>query len=430
MRTKALLALSLFFVSGTSLLACSCTESRRAIVQAVSDADKYETSTEAGPASANASPAAMAGAGEALRGDGAIAITLEKVTGGFQQPTDIQFPPGHDDKVVILEKGGAAWLVALTGAGGQKKQVERRELFRVDVRTPSEMGLLGVAFHPRFADNGRFYLNYNPAGGALRTRVAEWRIDPRVLEGAHEEKLLLEVEQPYQNHDGGQLQFGPDGFLYIGLGDGGWRADPKEHGQNKGSLLGAMLRIDVDRAEGGRPYGIPKDNPFLAEQGARPEVWAYGLRNPWRYSFDPEGRLIVADVGQDAWEEVSIAERGDNLGWDVVEGRHCFEPPRGCDQSGMKPPIWEYSHDVGQSITGGYVYTGSRVPALRGQYLVADFVRGQLWALALPSDSVSAAKATKLGVFPKLWVTFGRDPDGEVWLADFGAGDIFRIGPG
>lgn len=411
MRTRCSLAvLSLSAASFSSLLACSCAESRRAVIEAAGDPARYQAPKVEG---------------------GNVAIALEEVATGFSQPTDIQFPPGHDDKVVVLEKGGAAFVLTLGGKGSALQEASRAELFRVEVRTPSEMGLLGLAFHPRFAENGRFYVNYNPADGGLRTRVAEWHLDPKVLEGAHEEKVLLEVEQPYQNHDGGQLQFGPDGFLYIGLGDGGWRADPKEHGQNKNTLLGAMLRINVDKPTEGRPYGIPADNPFVGQKDARPEVWAYGLRNPWRYSFDQKGRLIVADVGQDQWEEVSIAEKGDNLGWDVVEGRgHCFEPSTGCDQTGLKPPVWEYPRDVGQSITGGYVYTGSRVPALQGKYLVADFVRGHLWALALPDDTTSLAKETKLGSWPRLWVTFGRDHEGEVWVADFGAGALFRIGPG
>lgn len=418
------------------MLACSsCTESRRAVIEAVGAPERYEPPAVPRPDESAVAQAARdePSAGGSPAPEGAsdrVSIALEEVTTGFAQPTDIQFPPGHDDKVVILEKGGTAWLVTLTGEGKALKEASRRALLRVDVRTPSEMGLLGLAFHPRFAENGRFFLNYNPEDGELRTVVAAWRVDPRSLEGAREEQPLLVVEQPYQNHDGGQLQFGPDGFLYIGLGDGGWRADPLEHGQNKGTLLGAMLRIDVDRAEGGRAYGIPKDNPFVGQAGARPEVWAYGLRNPWRYSFDERGRLIVADVGQNAWEEVSIAEKGDNLGWDVMEGRHCFEPPSGCDASGLKPPVWEYPRDEGRSITGGYVYTGARVPALRGRYLVADFLSGSMWALALPDDATSLAKATKLGTWPRLWVTFGRAPDGEVWVADFGAGSVFRIGPG
>lgn len=414
---------------GSSALACSCTESRRLLVEATGAADQYETPTvDDGKGKALPAAAANKSAGAPAK----LSITLEEVATGFSQPTDIQFPPNHPDQVIILEKGGTAWLLTLQEQGGVVKEASRRKLFEVPVRTPSEMGLLGLAFHPRFEENGRFFLNYNPADGDLRTHIAEWRTDPKTLEGAREHQLLLSVEQPYQNHDAGQLQFGPrDGYLYVGLGDGGWRGDPKDHGQDRSTLLGAMLRIDVDRQAGGKPYAIPADNPFVKDAGARGEVWAYGIRNPWRYSFDDKHRLVVADVGQDAWEEVSLVEKGDNLGWNVVEGRgHCYEPSKGCDTTGMKPPVWEYPHDVGQSITGGYVYTGSRVPALRGKYLVADFVRGHMWALELPDDPTALAKETALGTWPKLWVTFGRDTKGEVWVADFGAGTVFRIGPG
>lgn len=354
-------------------------------------------------------------------------IALTAVASGLSQPTDIQFVPGDPQLMVVLEKKGAArWFDLATGQSGA--------LLQIAVRTASEEGLLGLAFHPRFQENGLFYLNYvtQRSDGTDITRVAEWGVPPGAdLRGSAptERRVLLEVDQPYQNHDGGQVAFGPDGLLYIGMGDGGYRADPHDHGQNLGTLLGAMLRIGTD-ASGSFAYTIPADNPFVGRPGARPEIWAYGLRNPWRFAFDPKGRLIIADVGQDAWEEVSLAARGDNLGWRLREARHCFNPKTGCPTDGLVDPIYEYGRDEGQSITGGYVYGGARLPALSGRYVFGDFVSGRLWAIALPDAAGGPlVEATSLGRFGILPSTFGRDASGELYVADFQSGRILRLDP-
>lgn len=347
-------------------------------------------------------------------------ITIAKVASGFTQPTDVQFPPGRSDLAIVLGKKGTAWWVRpADGSTGR--------WFTVDVSTASEQGLLGLAFHPKFAENGLFYLNYTlPRSGT--TRIAEWSVasgaDPTAATPT-EKRVLLEVPQPYANHNAGQLQFGPDGFLYIGLGDGGSGGDPHGHGQNPNTLLGSMLRIDVDRAGEGTPYAIPPDNPFVGNAAARQEVWAYGLRNPWRYAFAPDGRLVVADVGQNAWEEVDIVEKGGNYGWNVREGRHCYEPARNCATDGLIEPIFEYGRDLGASITGGYVYDGA-IAELKGRYLFGDFATGRVWALELP-DGVRPVEAVELGKFPIALVTFGRDAAGEVYLADFGEGVLYRF---
>jgi glucose/arabinose dehydrogenase len=351
-----------------------------------------------------------------------IDVGLRKVAGGFNQITDLQFVPGAPALMVVLEKEGRAVVF-------DRENGERREWFKIQVVTDSEAGLLGLAFHPAFEENGKFYLNYvKRSKGADISRIAEWKADPQNLSaGAQEARVLLEVEQPYANHNAGQLAFGPDGYLYIGWGDGGWMNDPHSHGQNPATLLGAMLRIDVDRQEDGKPYAVPADNPFVGKKGYLPEVWAFGLRNPWRYSFDRHGRLIVADVGQDLWEEVSVVSKGDNLGWNIREGKHCFEPKEKCKQEGLTEPVYEYGREDGSSITGGYVYEGNAVPALRGKYVFGDFVSGRLWAMAIPSESGAAVTASTLGKWPILPSTFGQDAEGEVYVGSFVAGDVYQI---
>ena len=236
---------------------------------------------------------------------------------------------------------------------------------------------------------------------------------------------ILSVGQPYQNHNAGQLAFGPDGMLYIALGDGGWHYDPRGHGQNLGTLLGSMLRVDVNAAKG---YAVPPDNPFVDREGARPEIWAYGLRNPWRFSFASDGRLLVADVGQNNFEEVNVVQKGDNLGWKTREARHCFDPNEDCATEGLVDPIFEYPRELGLSVTGGYEYTGSRVEILKGAYVFADFTSGHMWALKLPEKREGPmADSQLLGRWPLLISAFGRDAQGELYVADWGRGLVLGV---
>jgi glucose/arabinose dehydrogenase len=345
-----------------------------------------------------------------------------EVLSGLAQPTDVQFVPGQPQRVVVLQKEGAARVFDLSPQGAR----ELAPLLAVEVMTEVELGLLGLAFHPKFAENGRFFIHWTPKAGKMRSRISEWHISASGVGNvaAVEKREILEVTQPYQNHNGGQLQFGPDGMLYIGLGDGGWRNDPHHAGQNNATLLGKMLRVDVDTPERGLGYGIPQDNPYaLGSKTVLPEIWARGLRNPWRFSFAPDGRLIVADVGQDKWEEVDIVTRGANLGWNVREGLHCFEPAEACPSEGLTDPIFEYGRDLGNSITGGYVVLGDRAPSLRGQYVFGDFVSGRVWALKLPEPGVPA-QGRLLGQWPMLVSTFGRDAAGNLYAADFGKGTL------
>lgn len=355
-----------------------------------------------------------------------IPLRLAKVAAGFVSPTDVQFVPGRNDLIVVAEKAGRAVWAKLNGE-------QRGTLFEVTVPTESELGLLGLAFHPRFVDNGKLYANYNvDDNGTLLTRISEWQVTRDAeggLSSATELRTLLNVRQPYQNHNGGQLAFGPDGFLYIGLGDGGYRDDPEGNAQDKSSWLGKMLRIDVDNTDGGKPYAIPRDNPFAGSRSNLPEIWAYGLRNPWRFAFDSRGRLIVADVGQDMWEEISIVERGDNAGWNVREADTCLGEDE-CKHAGMREPIYVYGHDEGQSITGGLVYTATDVPELTGKYVFADFLRGRFWAIALPEQAhqrVPESDVFALGRFAVLPSAFARDGAGRLYVADFGGGVIYQL---
>ncbi len=399
------------------------------------------TVVDAMPPSYEADDAEVVGAVEALsptfseadRTRPQVSIRLVPVVSGLTEPTDLQFLPGPAPQLVVLEKAGTARVFELSTG------TERAPLFSLSVETRSEQGLLGLALHPRFVDNGLAYANHvvsSPVTGGDATRVSVLRVDLETGQAGPPE-TVIEVPQPYANHNAGQLAFGPDGYLYVGLGDGGWRDDPKGHGQNRTTLLGSMLRLDVDRRTQGRGYAVPSDNPFLGDPTVPPEVWALGLRNPWRYSFTPKGLLVVADVGQNTWEEVNLLEAGANLGWNAREGQSCFPPDRSCSppgETGLQDPIYVYSHDEGQSITGGFVYTGTSVPALQGRYIFGDFVSGRLWAISLPEPPLAPqpqlVSATALGRFPILLSTFGQGPDGELYVADYGGGVVYRLEPG
>ena len=304
----------------------------------------------------------------------------------------------------------------------------------LDIRTRvdfgGEMGLLGMAFHPAFAQNRRFYVNYVRVlgTGQIQSVIAEYQASVSNANQADpaSERIVLAVNQPFANHKGGQLAFGPDGFLYIGLGDGGSEGDPLGNGQNLQTLLGKMLRIDVDHTTGALPYAIPADNPFVAGAGL-PEIWAWGLRNPFRFSFDAAtGRLFAGDDGQNLFEEIDILQRGGNHGWNVMEGLHCFKPTTGCDTSGLVLPIAEYSHAEGNAVIGGYVYRGAGIPALAGSYVFGDFGAGKIWRLT--QDSSGAWQRVLLLSGGPNMSSFGRDAAGELYVVDYG-GAILKVTP-
>jgi glucose/arabinose dehydrogenase len=291
-----------------------------------------------------------------------------------------------------------------------------------------ERGLLGLAFHPAYASNGSFYVNYTDRrGNTVVARYSVSRLSPN-LANPLSATTLLTVDQPYANHNGGQLQFGPDGYLYIGLGDGGSAGDPQNNAQNLGTLLGKILRVDVD---GGSPYAIPPDNPFVGVEGARPEIWAYGLRNPWRFSFDRlTGDIFIGDVGQDEWEEINFqpasSAGGENYGWRLMEGGDCYDPPTGCNPEGLVLPILEYDHSQGCAVIGGFRYRGAQVPTLSGQYLYADYCSGLMWGAA--QDDAGTWSTGVLLDAPFSVSSFGEGPDGELYVLSYGSsGTLYKI---
>ena len=290
----------------------------------------------------------------------------------------------------------------------------------------NEEGLLGMAFDPDFRETGHFYLSYT-AANPRRSVVSRFSVrsdDPDRGDPASE-LVILEVTQPYANHNGGHVVFGPDGYLYVGLGDGGAAGDPRGNGQDLTTLLGTILRIDVQHTSAEAPYRIPPDNPFVGRgEGVREEIWAYGLRNPWRFNFDREtGALWAGDVGQNLFEEVDLILPGGNYGWNVMEGFHCFRADD-CDQEGLAHPIVEYGNpDQGCSVTGGYVYRGRRLPSIEGAYVYGDYCSGTIWALDYNVLEHRVLANTSLRI-----AAFGEGPDGELFILSFD-GKLYRLRP-
>ena len=358
---------------------------------------------------------------------------LEIVATGLEQPIALAAPDDGSGRLFVAEKTGRVRVV-IPGEGVLAAPLVD---LRGRVRTRSEQGLLGIALHPRFAENGRVFLHYSAdlGGDPGVSTVAEFHLDPLDANRLRPEpvRVLLTVAQPFANHNGGQLAFGPDGYLYVALGDGGSGGDPLEHGQNPATLLGSILRLDVDGAR-----LAPASNPFVGDPERRDEIWAYGLRNPWRFSFDREtGDLWIADVGQSAVEEINREPAGGpggrDYGWNTVEGDRCFDPPSGCDAGATVAPLLTYRHDSGwgRSVTGGYRYRGSGVPDLRGAYVFGDFVSGRVfamlstddgrWSVAEPLAATFAARGGQLRP-----ASFGEDAAGELYLLDFG-GTVYRF---
>jgi hypothetical protein len=352
-----------------------------------------------------------------------LTLSLETVSDELLFPVDLTTPAG-DSRLFVVERAGRIRVIE-NGALLPAPFLDITD--RVSTAF-AEQGLLGLAFDPSYSTNGRFVVNYIDLGG--NTRISAFRVtaDPNVADAGSEE-LILAVAQPFDNHNGGQVAFGPSGHLYIALGDGGGSDDPDKNGQNIGTLLGKILRIDLD---GGAPYAIPSDNPFALTAGARGEIWSYGLRNPWRFSFDRiAGDLYIADVGQDHLEEIDVstaasgAGRGVNYGWDIMEGRDCFEPSSGCDQTDLELPVVQYDHDDGCSVTGGYVYQGSAIPGLRGTYFYADFCRGWVRSFRFVDGTVTDQREWPSLEAPNI-SSFGLDAAGELYLVSAG-GSVYRI---
>jgi glucose/arabinose dehydrogenase len=348
-------------------------------------------------------------------------VVLQQFVGGLNQP--VALTHAGDSRLFITQQIGT---VVIYDAAGLRTTpfLDIRSL----VLSGGERGLLSVAFHPHYSENGFFFVYYtNQSGNIVIARYKVSVTDPNRADAASGTILLTIPHPSFANHNGGQLQFGPDGYLYLGTGDGGSGGDPNNHGQDLTQLLGKILRIDVDH---GLPYTLPASNPFFGQSSARNEIWAYGLRNPWRFSFDREnGDLWIGDVGQNAYEEVDLQPAtsvgGENYGWRRMEGFHCFNPSSNCTSASFTMPVLEYSHAGGAcSITGGYRYRGTQIPALRGAYLYGDYCSGEIWR-ADPSGATWTS--TRLFTTTLSISSFGEDSSGELYVLDVEKGIVYKI---
>ena len=347
-------------------------------------------------------------------------LQLELVSSALVDPVGLANAGDGSGRLFVVERAGRIRIIESNGTlGAIFLDIASR------VRSESsEQGLLGLAFHPNYVGNGFFYVNYIDGSG--NTKVSRFTASATGLVDPNTEAVILSLGQPASNHNGGHLAFGPDGYLYIGTGDGGGGGDPFGNGQNGQTLLGAMLRLDVDSV---LPYAIPADNPFVGNAGVRDEIWAIGLRNPWRYSFDREsGDLYIADVGQNNYEEVNFQSAaspgGENYGWPRMEGNHCYPIGSSCQTNGLTLPLHEYDHGQGCSVTGGYVYRGTQSPSILGFYLYGDFCSGRIWGSS-PGQGGSR-NVVLLGQFDILISSFGEDDTGELYVLNKN-GELYRL---
>ena len=359
--------------------------------------------------------------------DAPVLLEFEQIASGLSAPVGIMSAGDGTSRLFIVLKGGQVVIYD----GNQILPTPFLDVSSLVLSTGSEQGLLGIAFHPDYEHNGYFYVDYTkkPNGDTVTARY-HVSANPNVADSASEVPLLT-INQDFANHNGGQLAFGPDGYLYIGTGDGGSGGDPNNRAQSPNSLLGKLLRIDVDH---GTPYGIPASNPFVSNSAVRDEIWAFGLRNPWRFSFDHlTGDLIIADVGQDSWEEINFQSNassgGENYGWSCYEGTHVYNAGRNCTAYGnLTGPVLEYAHgpndSIGCSVTGGYRYRGSRYPALEGIYLYADFCTGMIWGATRSGSTWTSSLLTDTSYAIS---SFGEDESGELYLASYSDGRIYHI---
>ena len=347
-------------------------------------------------------------------------MTLKKVASVPGRPLAIANAGDGSRRLFVAGQDGLAYVIAADG------QVLGTPFLDISdqVSRGSEQGLLGLAFHADFPSDPRVFVDYtNPAGDTI---VSSFDVNPGAPDvvAPGSESIVIEIDQPYANHNGGAILFGPDGDLYIALGDGGSGGDPDGNGQDLGTLLGKILRIDVD---GGDPYAIPPGNPFASTAGAADEIWLTGLRNPFRFSFDrSNGDLWIGDVGQGAWEEIDVARAGVgglNYGWNIMEGAHCFKPSTGCPTGGLTLPVTEYSHDLGFAVIGGYVYRGPQA-ILRGGYLFSDNYTGRMWAFAAAGNG--AKPLVQVGQGAVGVAGYGETEDGELYAADLD-GNVYRV---
>jgi glucose/arabinose dehydrogenase len=380
-----------------------------------------------GPQSSGPSPTGAAASSQASPSAGPtgggfdpskVTVALEPVVDVPDGPLGVVDAGDGTGRLFVATQAGRIWTVT----NGRRADHPFLDVSG-EITTGGERGLLGLAFHPKFPEDPRFFIDYTDGSG--NTVVAQLEVtSPTADADPRSEKALLHVDQPFPNHNGGSLQFGPDGYLYVSLGDGGSGGDPQGNGRRLDTYLAKILRIDVDHPSGDRAYGIPADNPFVDRADAKPEIWLTGLRNPWRMSFDRQtDDLWIGDVGQGSYEEIDVvragAGGGEDFGWNVTEGFHCFPSGDSCDRSGLTSPITEYAHGNGDcSVTGGYVYRGRRYPALEGAYLFADYCTGRVWAIDAASNEVHDPPVVLES--GRQISSFGEDADGELYATDLG----------
>jgi len=367
---------------------------------------------------------------------------LEVVVTGLDKPVDMASDPTHPSRFYIVEQPGRIRVVE----DGELLEEPFLEIDRTNFTDRGwEQGLLGIALDPKWGENRRFYVNYTGRDGT--THISRFTARDPHRTDADSELVVLTIDQPFANHNGGCLRFGPDGMLYIGMGDGGAAHDPYDHGQNLSTPLGALLRIDVSESSAsGRKYRIPRDNPFRSRSDADAKIWAHGLRNPWKFEFDSQGRLWIADVGQNAHEEVHIQPAdsigGENYGWDFMEGEVPFRRPgakkneHAAIPSGLESPVFTYPHHPVASITGGYLYEGSEIERLVNRYICADFMSGRVWTFRLGADNRAADVREETDRYREAFggqgvqraiSSFGRDNRNELYILDHRAGRLLRI---
>ena len=373
------------------------------------------------------------------------------IADGYKKPVFITSYPNNAKLLYIVEQAG---LIKIINDGKKLS----RPFFDINKRVVNpnrpgdERGLLGFAFHPNHTNNGKFYINYMDNDG--NTIISEFSTNSELRANHKSERIILKLKQPYGNHNGGDIQFGPDGYLYISIGDGGKAGDPLNAGQDLSSLFGKIIRIDIEQ----KPYGIPKSNPFFGQKGKREEIWAWGLRNVWRFSFDKQtGDKYLADVGQNKWEEVNFepasSKGGLNYGWRIMEANHCYDPKENCPTEGLIKPIIEYPNDAnhpafafriieelsfsetdveGCSVTGGYVYRGQKIKSMQGQYIFGDYCSGNIWTLRVVNGkAINFKNRTEEiniggGEFTTYISSFGQDSDGEIYIIDYNGG-IYKL---
>jgi glucose/arabinose dehydrogenase len=356
-------------------------------------------------------------------GSGSDSVGLQVVTAALSSPVFVTSPPGDTARLFVVQQGGEIRIIK----HGSLLSTDFLDVSS-HVSSGGERGLLSVAFHPSYSSNGRFYVYFTNPSGDIRIVRYVVSADPDVADSTSGDTVVSVFHETYDNHNGGLVAFGPDRRLYAGLGDGGSSGDPSGNGQNLDTLLAKILRLDVD---GGSPYAIPAGNPFVGRAGARGEIWMYGLRNPWRYSFDrTTGDMYIGDVGQDLYEEVDVlpagSPGGEDYGWNTMEGKHCYNASP-CSMTGLVLPVLEYTHADGCAIIGGYVYRGSAVPSLSGLYLYGDLCNG--W---VRSFRYSGGQATDTRNWPSLGIagggltSFGEDARGELYMTTSG-GTLYRI---